>query len=82
MIQEVEFLEQLSTLQGTFPTGATVQLGSRCNRCWLAYEYALKSNTKSLDELRTLQDYYLKYALLGVDGVSEIASDWWICKKL
>jgi Cu(I)/Ag(I) efflux system membrane protein CusA/SilA len=67
-------LEQLSTLQGTFPTGATVQLGPDATGVGWAYEYALKSNTKSLDELRTLQDYYLKYALLGVDGVSEIAS--------
>lgn len=67
-------LEQLSTLQGTFPAGATVQLGPDASGVGWAYEYALKSNTKSLDELRTLQDYYLKYALLGVDGVSEIAS--------
>ena len=67
-------LEQLSTLQGTFPTGATVQLGPDATGVGWAYEYALKSNTKSLDELRTLQDYYFKYALLGVDGVSEIAS--------
>ncbi|MDD3056410.1 MAG: CusA/CzcA family heavy metal efflux RND transporter [Aliarcobacter sp.] len=67
-------LEQLSTLQGTFPTGATVQLGPDATGVGWAYEYALKSKTKSLDELRTLQDYYYKYALLGVDGVSEIAS--------
>lgn len=67
-------LEQLSTLQGTFPTGAMVQLGPDATGVGWAYEYALKSNTKSLDELRTFQDYYLKYALLGVDGVSEIAS--------
>ena len=67
-------LEQLSTLQGTFPTGATVQLGPDATGVGWAYQYALKSNTKSLDELRTLQDYYFKYALLGVDGVSEIAS--------
>ena len=37
---------------------------------WICF----KIKYKSLDELRTLQDYYLKYALLGVDGVSEIAS--------
>jgi len=67
-------LEQLSTLEGTFPTGATVQLGPDATGVGWAYEYALKSNTKSLDELRTLEDYYFKYALLGVDGVSEIAS--------
>ena len=66
-------LEQLSTLQGTFPTGATVQLGPDATGVGWAYEYALKSKTKSLDELRTLQDYYYRFALLGVDGVSEIA---------
>ncbi|QKF65720.1 CusA family copper/silver efflux pump [Arcobacter venerupis] len=67
-------LEQLSTLQGTFPTGSTVQLGPDATGVGWAYEYALKSKTKSLEELRTLQDYYYKYALLGVDGVSEIGS--------
>lgn len=67
-------LEQLSQLQGTFPVGATVAIGPDATGVGWAYEYALKSDTKSLDELRALQDYYYKYALLGVDGVSEIAS--------
>ena len=67
-------LEQLSSLQGTFPEGSSVKMGPDATGVGWAYEYALKSNTKSLDELRTLQDYYYKYALLGVDGVSEIAS--------
>lgn len=67
-------LEQLSTLQGTFPEGSVVQIGPDATGVGWAYEYALKSKTKSLEELRTLQDYYYKFALLGVDGVSEIAS--------
>ena len=67
-------LEQLSQLQGTFPEGANVAIGPDATGVGWAYEYALKSDTKSLDELRSLQDYYYKYALLGVDGVSEIAS--------
>ena len=67
-------LEQLSSLQGTFPSGANVAIGPDATGVGWAYEYALKSDSKSLDELRTLQDYYYKYALLGVDGVSEIAS--------
>ncbi len=67
-------LEQLSQLQGTFPKGASVAIGPDATGVGWAYEYALKSDTKSLEELRTLQDYYYKYALLGVDGVSEIAS--------
>lgn len=67
-------LEQLSTLQGTFPEGSSVQIGPDATGVGWAYEYALKSKTKSLEELRTLQDYYYKFALLGVDGISEIAS--------
>ncbi len=67
-------LEQLSQLQGTFPQGVDVAIGPDATGVGWAYEYALKSDSKSLDELRTLQDYYYKFALLGVDGVSEIAS--------
>ncbi|HRN00492.1 MAG TPA: efflux RND transporter permease subunit, partial [Aliarcobacter cryaerophilus] len=67
-------LEQLSTLQGTFPALAKVKLGPDASGVGWAYEYALKSKNRSLDELRTLQDYFYKFALLGVDGVSEVAS--------
>jgi Cu(I)/Ag(I) efflux system membrane protein CusA/SilA len=67
-------LEQLSTLQGSFPQGASVQIGPDATGVGWAYQYALKSKTKNLQELRTLQDYYYKFALLGVDGVSEVAS--------
>lgn len=67
-------LEQLSQLQGTFPQGVNVAIGPDATGVGWAYQYALKSDSKSLDELRSLQDYYYKFALLGVDGVSEIAS--------
>ncbi|MFA7092441.1 MAG: efflux RND transporter permease subunit, partial [Arcobacteraceae bacterium] len=67
-------LEQLSSLQGTFPQGSSVQIGPDATGVGWAYEYALKSHTKNLQELRSLQDYYYKFALLGVDGVSEVAS--------
>jgi Cu(I)/Ag(I) efflux system membrane protein CusA/SilA len=67
-------LEKLSELSPTFPKSASVAMGPDATGVGWAYEYALKSDTKSLDELRTLQDYYYKYALLGVDGVSEVAS--------
>ena len=67
-------LEQLAQLAPTFPKGAKVMMGPDATGVGWAYEYALKSDTLSLDELRSLQDYYSKYALLGVDGVSEIAS--------
>jgi len=67
-------LEKLSELNPTFPSDAKVTMGPDATGIGWAYEYALKSKTKSLDELRSLQDYYYKYALLGVDGVSEVAS--------
>ncbi|MBE0491710.1 MAG: efflux RND transporter permease subunit [Sulfurospirillum sp.] len=67
-------LEQLSQLASTFPQGATVNIGPDATGVGWAYEYALNSKTKSLDELRSLQDYYYKYALLSVDGVSDVAS--------
>ncbi len=53
-------LEQLSTLQGTFPALAKVKLGPDASGVGWAYEYALKSKNRSLDELRTLQDYFYK----------------------
>ena len=67
-------LEQLTQLTPTFPKGALVTMGPDATGVGWAYEYALKSKTKNLQELRTLQDYYYKYALLGVDGVSEVAA--------
>ncbi|PAF48305.1 cation transporter [Helicobacter sp. 12S02232-10] len=66
-------LEQLSRLKN-LPPEAKVELGSDSTSIGWAYQYALVSKTKNLSELKTLQDFYYKYALLGVDGVSEVAS--------
>ncbi|MDA3907758.1 MAG: CusA/CzcA family heavy metal efflux RND transporter [Sulfurimonas sp.] len=67
-------LEQLASLQSELPESMEVNLGPDASGVGWVYEYALTSKTKNLSELRTLQDYYFKYALLGVDGVSEVAS--------
>ncbi|MDF1880189.1 efflux RND transporter permease subunit [Sulfurimonas sp. MAG313] len=67
-------LEQLSSIQSQLPATMEVSLGPDASGVGWAYEYALSSKTKNLAELRTLQDYYYKYALMGVDGVSEVAS--------
>jgi len=67
-------LEQLASVQSQLPSTMEVSLGPDASGVGWVYEYALKSKTKNLSELRTLQDYYYKYALLGVDGVSEVAS--------
>ena len=67
-------LEQLASVQSQLPASMEVNLGPDASGVGWVYEYALTSKTKNLSELRTLQDYYYKYALLGVDGVSEVAS--------
>ncbi len=67
-------LEQLASIQSQLPEDMEVTLGPDASGVGWAYEYALVSQTKTLDELRTLQDYYYKFALMGVDGVSEVAS--------
>jgi Cu(I)/Ag(I) efflux system membrane protein CusA/SilA len=67
-------LEQLSTVQSSLPSDMEVTLGPDASGVGWVYEYALVSKTKNLAELRTLQEYYYKYALLGVEGVSEVAS--------
>ncbi|MCF6245217.1 MAG: CusA/CzcA family heavy metal efflux RND transporter, partial [Sulfurovum sp.] len=67
-------LEQLASIQSQLPDSMEVTLGPDASGVGWAYEYALTSQTKTLDELRTLQDYYYKFALMGVDGVSEVAT--------
>ena len=67
-------LEQLSSIQSQLPSSMNVSLGPDASGVGWAYEYALSSKTKNLAELRTLQEYYYKYALMGVDGVSEVAT--------
>ena len=67
-------LEQLSSIQSQLPSSMAVSLGPDASGVGWVYEYALSSKTKNLAELRSLQDYYYRYALMGVDGVSEVAS--------
>ncbi|CRF48176.1 Cobalt-zinc-cadmium resistance protein CzcA; Cation efflux system protein CusA [Helicobacter heilmannii] len=64
--------EQMARVK--LPAGVKVEMGSDSTSIGWAYQYALTSRTKSLAELKTLQDFYYRYALLGVDGVSEVAS--------
>ncbi len=67
-------LEYLSSIQGTLPRNAKVELGPDATGVGWVYEYVLKSNNHSLAELRSIQDWYLRYELTSVEGVSEVAS--------
>lgn len=66
--------EIITSASKTIPANATIKLGPDATGIGWVFEYALKSKTKSLDELRSIQDYLYRYALLGVSGVSEVAS--------
>lgn len=69
-------LEYLSNLQGKLPEGVTPQLGPDATGVGWVFEYALVDETGkySLQELRSFQDWYLRYWLSSVPGVAEIAS--------
>ena len=66
--------EKINELLPTFPKTAQVKLGPDATGIGWVYEYALTSKSKDLAELYDLQEYYYKYALLGINGISEVAT--------
>ncbi len=67
-------LEYLNYVSGRLPRGVTPTLGPDATGVGWAYMYALKSKTRNLAQLRSIQDWFLKYELTSVEGVSEVAS--------
>src|SRR3954466_12850249 len=67
-------LEYLSSISGQLPKGVTPSLGPDATGVGWAFMYSLNSTNRSLAELRSMQDWYLKYQLASVEGVSEVAS--------
>ncbi|MBU1098738.1 MAG: CusA/CzcA family heavy metal efflux RND transporter [Bacteroidetes bacterium] len=67
-------LEYLSSLRGNLPEGVNPQLGPDATGLGWVYQYVLKSDSKNLQELRSIQDYFLKYELTALPGVAEVAS--------
>jgi len=67
-------LEYLSSLGSQLPKGVTPSLGPDATGVGWAFMYSLNSTNRDLAELRSLQDWYLKYQLTSVPGVSEVAS--------
>ncbi len=67
-------LEYLSSIQASLPPSAKVELGPDATGVGWVYEYVLRSETHTLQELRSIQDWYLRYELTSVDGVAEVAS--------
>ncbi|WP_309750859.1 CusA/CzcA family heavy metal efflux RND transporter, partial [Novosphingobium sp.] len=69
-------LEYLSQVQGRLPAGATASLGPDATGVGWIYEYALvdKTGRHDLAQLRSIQDWFLRYELKAVPGVAEVAS--------
>jgi Cu(I)/Ag(I) efflux system membrane protein CusA/SilA len=69
-------LEYLNGLRGSLPEGVSPNLGPDATGIGWVFQYSLvdKSGKHGLDELRTFQDFTLRYALGSVPGVAEVAS--------
>jgi len=69
-------LEYLNQVSGQMPEGVTPTLGPDATGVGWVYQYALvdESGKNDLSELRTFQDWYLRYWLEAVPGVAEVAS--------
>ncbi|MEX0691373.1 MAG: CusA/CzcA family heavy metal efflux RND transporter [Gemmatimonadales bacterium] len=67
-------LEYLNAASGALPDEVRPQLGPDATGVGWVFQYALASAEHSLDELRSLQDWYVRYALQQVPGVAEVAS--------
>lgn len=68
-------LEKLNSLpSGTLPAGVQPSLGPDATALGQVFWYTLEGKGFGMDELRTIQDYYVRYALQSAGGVSEVAS--------
>ncbi len=67
-------LEYLTTLTGNLPPTVKPKLGPDASGVGWVYQYALVAKNYSLAELRTLQDWFVRYQLSKAKGVAEIAS--------
>jgi len=69
-------LEYLSKITGQLPAGVKTELGPDATSVGWVFQYALvdRSGLHSSDELRSYQDWFLRYAIQSVPGVSEVAT--------
>ncbi len=67
-------LEYLNFVQGRLPKDVTPQLGPDATGVGWVFEYALTSDKHDLSQLRSIQDWYLRYELMSLPGVAEVAS--------
>lgn len=67
-------LERLNAVQSRLPAGARTELGPDATGVGWVFQYAVEGGGKSPAELRSIQDFQIRYALQGLPGVAEVAS--------
>jgi Cu(I)/Ag(I) efflux system membrane protein CusA/SilA len=67
-------LEYLSAAARDLPAGVTPSLGPDATGVGWVYQYVVRGAQKSLAELRTIQDWYVRFGLAKAQGVAEVAS--------
>ena len=67
-------LEYLNFASGRMPKGISPQIGPDATGVGWVYQYALLAKDKTLAELRSIQDWYVRYQLTKAHGVAEVAS--------
>jgi Cu(I)/Ag(I) efflux system membrane protein CusA/SilA len=67
-------MEYLNYVSGRLPRGVTPSLGPDATGVGWIYEYTLESDRHDLAQLRSIQDWFLRYELASVSGVAEVAS--------
>jgi Cu(I)/Ag(I) efflux system membrane protein CusA/SilA len=67
-------LEYLNGAARRLPAGVTPTLGPDATGVGWVYQYAVVAKNRSLAELRTVQDWYVRYGLSKAEGVAEVAS--------
>jgi Cu(I)/Ag(I) efflux system membrane protein CusA/SilA len=66
-------LEYLNFAAGRLPRGVSPQIGPDATGVGWVFQYAVQGKNRTLAELRTIQDWFLRYQLTKVHGVSEVA---------
>ncbi len=67
-------LEYLSGMRDQLPAGVSPQLGPDATGLGWVFQYVLNSDKRDLQELRSIQDFFLRYELSSIPGVAEVTS--------
>lgn len=67
-------LERLNLVTAQLPTGVTPTLGPDASGLGQVYWYTLESDTMNLRDLRTVQDWFVRYQLNSTPGIAEVAT--------